>query len=102
MAIKTKEELMASLRARIGDDTADEAITLIEDFSDTFDDMSARAKPDGVDWKAKCEETEATWRKKYRDRFYNTDVTETEKETEKENYTEKRKSYSYESLFKEE
>ena len=31
MAIRTKEELMTAIRDRVGDDTSDEVISIIED-----------------------------------------------------------------------
>ena len=39
MAVKTREELMAQLSARIGSDTSDEAIGLMEDITDTLNDF---------------------------------------------------------------
>ena len=70
MAVKTMEELMESVRARLGDDQSDEALALLEDISDTYGDMQSRTT--GVeDWKKKYETNDAEWRKKYRDRFFN-------------------------------
>ena len=54
MAILSREELMAKLSAKIGDDTSDEAIALTEDISDTFADLESKANGDGVDWKAEA------------------------------------------------
>ena len=71
MAIRSKEELMESIRARIGDDQSDEAIALLEDIADTYTDMETRANSDGEDWKKKYETNDAEWRQKYRDRFFN-------------------------------
>lgn len=68
MAIKSKDELMASIKAVIGEDTTDESISLLEDVSDTFDGLENETK-DKTDWKAKYEELDKTWRQKYRDRF---------------------------------
>ena len=70
MAIRSKEELMESIRARIGDDQSDEAIALLEDIDDTYTDMETRANGDGEDWKTKYETNDAAWRQKYRDRRY--------------------------------
>lgn len=70
MAVRSKEELMKSIRARIGDDQSDEAIALLEDVADTYADMETRANGDGEDWKAKFEANDAAWRQKYRDRFF--------------------------------
>ena len=69
MAVKTMEELMESVRARLGDNQSDEALALLEDISDTYSDMQSRIT--GEDWKEKYETNDAEWRKKYRDRVFN-------------------------------
>ena len=68
MAIKTIEELMGAVRARVGEDTSDEAIAFVEDVSDTLASLSS-----AEDWKKKYEENDAEWRKRYQDRFFNPD-----------------------------
>ena len=74
--IKSKEELLASVSARFEGDTSDEAISLFEDLSDTLTDMETKANGDGTHWKAKYEENDAEWRKKYKERFFNTSANE--------------------------
>ena len=71
MAVRTIEEILEQVRTRLGDDTSDEAIALVEDISDTISDYETRANGDGTDWKSKYEENDKEWRKKYRDRFFN-------------------------------
>lgn len=68
MAIKTKDELIQSLNAALGDNASDEALALMEDVSDTLDDKAAK---DGIDWEQKYRENDAAWRTRYRDRFMN-------------------------------
>ena len=68
MAVKTREEIMEAIRKRIGEDTSDEAISLLEDVTDTFADYETKVA-DKTDWKAKYDEMDANWRKKYMDRF---------------------------------
>lgn len=70
MAVKTMEELMESVRTRLGNDQSDEALALLEDISDTYGDMQSRTSG-GEDWKKKYEENDAEWRQKYHDRFFN-------------------------------
>ena len=41
--IKTKEELLESIRSKIGEDSSDETIALLEDVTDTFDDLETKA-----------------------------------------------------------
>lgn len=69
MAVKTKDEILKQIKERIGDDTSDTALQLIEDVNDTLDSLTASA--DSEDWKTKYEQNDADWRKRYRDRFFN-------------------------------
>lgn len=68
MAIKSITELIDSARTLIGENTSDEALGFMDDLSDTMNDFDTRSK-DNVDWKSKYEENDATWRKRYADRF---------------------------------
>lgn len=68
MAVKTRDEIMEAIRKRIGEDTSDEAISLLEDVTDTFADYETKVA-DKTDWKTKYDEMDASWRKKYMDRF---------------------------------
>ena len=67
MAVRTRDEILAAIRSRLGDDTSDDVLTIIEDIDDTFKDYETRA---GEDWKSKYDELDAHWRKRYRDRFF--------------------------------
>lgn len=73
--VKTKDDLLAIIKDRIGDGTSDEDISLIEDINDTFSDLETRISEAG-DWKAKYEENDASWRTKYKERFFTKDVSE--------------------------
>jgi hypothetical protein len=68
MAIVSKEDLIKRLSEKFGDDNSDEVIQLTEDLSDTLNDFDSRIN-DTEDWKAKFEENDNMWRKKYKDRF---------------------------------
>ena len=67
MAVRTRDEILAAIRSHLGDDTSDEALTIIEDIDDTFRDYETRSEED---WKGKYNELDAQWRKRYRDRFF--------------------------------
>lgn len=95
MAIKTKAELLELVKARIGDDTSDEALAIIEDVTDTLDDYETRVA-DAGDWKARYEQNDAEWRKKYKERFF-APTEEPEEIDEPEEVEEKR---TFEDLFK--
>lgn len=73
MAVRTREEILESLRNRIGSQNDDETIAFLEDVTDTLSDLEDRAKGDGVDWKGKYEENDAEWRKKYTERFFSSE-----------------------------
>lgn len=97
MAILTKEQALQRLKDRIGDDVSDEALAIIEDFNDTFDDYETRSKGDGENWKSKYEDLDATWRKKYKDRFFTSP--EEVKEEQEENVKDDGKTKSFDELF---
>lgn len=96
MAVKTREELMNMINERIGDDDSDETLSFLEDVTDTLNDFEEKTNG-SEDWKAKFEENDANWRKKYRDRFFNNDVEEVEDEIVNE-----KEPKTFEDLFKNE
>ena len=73
MAVRTIEEIIAQVRDRIGEQTDDKSIEFLEDITDTLSDLETKANGDGIDWKAKYEENDSEWRKKYTERFYSSD-----------------------------
>lgn len=93
MAVRTREEILESVRARVGEQTDDETIAFIEDISDTLTDLETRANGDGTDWKAKYEENDSEWRKKYTERFYSSEP-EDNPELPKPDDTTKPKTYA--------
>lgn len=95
MAVRTKDEILELVKARVGDDSSDEVIEFIEDITDTLNDYEARLS-DSTDWKAKYEENDAEWREKYKARFFGKEVDENEIDDEEED-----KSMKYEDLFEE-
>lgn len=99
MAVVTRDDLMERLRSRIGEDTSDEALALIEDFTDTFTDLETRT---GKDWKSKYNELDKTWREKYKARFFQKpDDKETTSEDVKEDNEEDLKNEIKEKSFDE-
>lgn len=97
MAVRTREEILGSVRARFGDDTSDDTLALVEDIADTIADLENRAK-DTTNWEQKYKDNDEAWRKKYRDRFFSGGSDDEEGE---ENPEPTRKKYTFESLFKE-
>lgn len=71
MSVLSRDELLEKIRALLGERTDDEAITFIEDVTDTYDSMSdAKSGYTEDEVTAKVNEVEEKWRKKYRDRFF--------------------------------
>lgn len=100
--VRNKDEILESVKARIGDDTSDEALSLIEDINDTIDDLNTRVTEAG-DWKAKYEENDASWRTKYKERFFNKEIVEGAETPDNENADEgTHEVLKYEDLFTEE
>ena len=102
MAVMTREEIMNMIRERIGEDTSDSALAVIEDLTDTLDDYDARIAGSG-DWQRRYEENDAAWRQRYRDRFFGTgtDNDITEEETAVEDSVEETAPQTFEELFEE-
>lgn len=71
MAVRTKDEIMAAIRERIGDDISDEALSLIEDVADTYDDLISKAA-DYNELESRYNELDNSWRERYKARFYET------------------------------
>lgn len=63
MAVRTRDELLESIRNIVPDVTSDATITLIEDVTDTFADRD-------VDWQALYEANDKEWRERYTSRFF--------------------------------
>ncbi len=98
--VRSKDEILASIHSRIGEDNSDEAIALVEDINDTFDDLSTKASST-VDWEKKYNELDTDWRKKYTERFFTpaNDNDPIMDELKKEEPDEK-KVLTYDDLFK--
>lgn len=99
MAVRTIDEIVEAVRTRIGEDTSDEAISLLEDVTDTLTDYETRVA-DKTDWKAKYDEMDASWRKKYMDRFSGKTGEEV-KEEQEEQIKDDSESRTFDELFTE-
>ena len=100
MAVKSKDDILSAIRSRFPDDSSDEVLELIEDVTDTFDDLENRAKPDGKDWEAEAKRIDTEWREKYKARFFSggNDHIDEEEMTDDDTI----KKYNYEDLFSKE
>lgn len=113
MAVRTVEEILELVAQRVGDDSSDEALSFIEDISDTLRDYQAKAdenynteKDDEIaEWKKKYDELDKEWRNRYKERFFNpSEIKENDDYVDDINDIEEEKEVktSYEELFKEE
>lgn len=69
MAIRSREELMTTLNGLLGDNTSDEALALLDDVADTYDDLTVRANQDQENWEERYNQLDNEWRERYRQRF---------------------------------
>lgn len=70
MAVVEKESIMSRLNALIGDRTDDEALSIVEDISDTIDSASGTGMVTEEEADRRVAEKEEEWRKKYKERFF--------------------------------
>lgn len=103
MAIKTREEIIQLVSDRIGDDNSDDALSLIEDVTDTLTDLETRVSGDGTDWKAEYDKLDNEWREKYKARFTDGDNNDNSNNDNNNDNNggndDEIKSYKYEDLF---
>lgn len=81
--VRSKDELLEDVKTILGDSTDDNALSFLENISDTMDDLISKAS-DTEDWKTKYEDNDKEWRKKYQERFYNPDTPKSDSEPEPE------------------
>lgn len=97
MAVRTREEILESIRARVGEQTDDETIAFLEDVTDTLTDFETRANSSGEDWEQRYKDNDAEWRRKYTERFFSD---EPQLATPEPKGDESTKPKTFEDLFK--
>ena len=60
-----KEEYLEIVKEYTGENTDDKTLAFIEKMSGAYDEIAP-----SEDWKAKYEENDTAWRKKYKDAFF--------------------------------
>lgn len=83
--VKTKEEMLAEIKAYIGDRTDDETVSLVENVTDTLSDMEKNGNAE-----ARVKEVEDMWRAKYMERFFDGDKEKKNNEVEEDEETEEK------------
>ena len=72
MSVKSREELINTVTSMFGENPTDEQISLLEDITETGGDYEDWLS-DSTEWKTKYEEIDKEWRRRYTDRFNNTE-----------------------------
>ena len=102
MAIVTMNDLLNQVNILIGENTSDESISLIENVTDTFNDLNEKANNNEAEkWKTKYEENDKEWRNKYKSRFMSGGTEKPDNELDITEPPEPPKKRTFESLFKE-
>lgn len=74
MARKTKEEILNAFAAIVGDDDRDEVLAFMEDLADSMIEGDTeeieRLRADLETERARYDENERAWRRRYKERFY--------------------------------
>lgn len=83
--VKTKEEMLAEIKAYIGDRTDDETVSLVENVTDTLSDMEKNGNAE-----ARVKEVDDMWRAKYMERFFDGDKEKKNIEVEEDEETEEK------------
>lgn len=100
MAIKDRDSILAAIKQMIGDNTSDEALAILEDLTDTFNNFEELVK-DTSDWKQKYNELDETWRKRYKERFFSGTSPDDVIEEQKEDVVDDAENRTYDDLFEE-
>jgi len=95
--VKTKDELFEAIKNKFAEDDSEETISLIEDITDTVNDYNTRLSSE-TDWKTKYETNDAEWRKKYKERFFNS-AGNNEDDVPTDDVPEQNKKLRFEDLF---
>lgn len=94
MAVLSKEDLLATIKDIVGDDTSDETLSAIENINDTIDNYETNLSED---WKSKYEENDSMWRTKYKERFFSGEPVP---KVNKDDEDKRPKRLTFEDLFK--
>ena len=73
MAILSQEEFMQAVQEIVGENTDDNSLAFVENMTDTYNNLSERANPNGVNWEERYRQNDEEWRNKYKERFFSTE-----------------------------
>lgn len=74
----SKDDLIKKVSAYIGEDNSEEALSILEDISDSYDEVDVTEYENKISTLEKdIADLDASWRTRYRERFENKDATPT-------------------------
>lgn len=72
MAVLNREEFFNRVSERVDGDSSDEAIRFVEDMTDTYEDLEAKATGGAnAEWERRYNELDRAWKERYKARFFN-------------------------------
>ena len=73
MAILNRDDFFARINSVVSDNSSDEAISFVEDMSDTYNALASQNE-EAAEWERRYHENDEAWRKKYQNRFFRGDA----------------------------
>ena len=71
MPVLNRDDFFARINEIVGDDTSESALSFIEDMTDTYAALEETGNDERVaELEKELEETNAAWRKRYKERFF--------------------------------
>lgn len=98
MGVLNRDNFMNAVNNLLGDRTDEEALNLVGDITDTFNDMEKNAGEDMIP-RSELDRANKEWAEKYKQRFFDPpSVDNKDKDKEQENKNENKK-LTYDNLF---
>lgn len=99
MAVLKRDEFFERIKNMIGDNNTEDAISFLEDMTDTYNDMETRTTSD-INWEQKYNDLDAAWKARYKNRFFTSSNTAHYVQDEKQGIeVEDEKETNFEDLF---
>lgn len=102
MAILSKADFLERLKTIVGEDTSDETLSLIEDFTDTYNDLEEKSNNNAYE---ELQDKYNDLSKKYKERFFSgdnstkTEPTTTDIPTPEPEVPDRAETITYDDLF---
>ena len=72
MAVLTRDEFFNRINDYLGESSDDASIQLVEDLTDTYNDLERRGSEEN--WEQRYKDLDAAWRERYKKRFFSGDT----------------------------